>query len=116
MGNEFLSLNQGAHSVLEQAVEAIGAIRAGRPRQMSPDVLTVQNCVPRPLPHQGHPIRGQQTVSSCGIIKVLAHWGKKCYHHPLTLNYHFHIITLHIDFNTVILPCVAFTFKKKIYF
>ena len=54
-----LTSNQGAHSVLEQAVEEIGAVGAGLPRPMSPDVLAFQKCFPYPVPYQGHTIRGQ---------------------------------------------------------
>lgn len=50
--------NQGADFILEQAAEALGAVRAGLPRPMPPDVLTFQNGVPHPISHQGHSIRG----------------------------------------------------------
>lgn len=54
--------HQGAHFVLEQTAEATRAIRTDLPGQMPPDVLTVQNSVPHPVLHQGHPIRGELTV------------------------------------------------------
>lgn len=49
---------QGANFVLEQTAKAFRTIRAGLPQSMPPDVLTFQNSVSHPVPHQGHPIRG----------------------------------------------------------